>query len=650
MSVKTLESYQEFIAVGSAYFTFNFNYADSSEIVVGMRTGDNTYEIVDPAHYVLTQNASTDGGKIRFVATKCENPDDPNCGDYVDNPPAPGTVVRIERKTVRSSTADWYVGLDMKALVSLFDKLFRITQENADKFNNTIKTFPTQQGIKVRELLESHDKKIFYWNNEKQWLDITDFTIDDVIKQTDVGNILEQANAYSDEQNAVLESRINGKLTAVDAQIDANADAIKKTRDDYIAADSEIHEIMNSHTSELATLRGNQASLGVQVSNIEHKIPESASGSNPLITKQQLLDEEMDIRDDVNEMVGELQTQITAQATAIAGKQEKLIAGDNIIISGNVITATGAGGGAGFDVIIVQELPAEGQKGIIYLLAKDSEAPDIYDEYIWVASTQTFEFIGTTQVDLSDYATKEDVVNKQDQLIAGDNITIVDNVISATGGGSSYTAGTGIDITNGTISVTAPTLQNKTNSSRELILLSDKTTVGTQSILIGAYSYNVKGSYTVAIGDHCGANGSYAVAIGSGARGEKDLTVSIGTSSNENYGTVTQGIASIAVGAYTKTDGDYSIALGHKAQSTAANAIQIGSVGTTATTNSDANTFKVGNANGNFELMSADGTIPADRMSATAGTTGQVLTKTDTGMEWQEASGGTTITLKEYDE
>lgn len=483
MSVKTLESYQEFIAVGSAYFTFNFNYADSSEIVVGMRTGDNAYEIVDPAHYVLTQNASTDGGKIRFVATKCENPDDPNCGDYVDNPPAPGTVVRIERKTVRSSTADWYVGLDMKALVSLFDKLFRITQENADKFNNTIQTFPTQQGIKVRELLESHDKKIFYWNNEKQWLDITDFTIDDVVRQTDVGDILEQANAYSDEQNAQLENRINGKLTAVNAQIDANADAIQKTREDYINADSEIHQILNNHADELTTLRGNQASLGDQVSGIEEKIPGSASAtnqlatkqdlanvkvdltgyatetyvntreqkirddvnaedsrlqsqitaqataittntnningvkalvpsgtstSNPLINKQQLLDEEMDIRDDLNESISELQTQITAQAAKIEEKQDKLSAGDNIVINGNVISATGAGGGTGFDAIVVQELPATGQKGIIYLVPKDGTAPDIYDEYVWITATQTFELIGTTKVDLTDYVKKTD--------------------------------------------------------------------------------------------------------------------------------------------------------------------------------------------------------------------------------------------------
>lgn len=42
---------------------------------------------------------------------------------------------------------------------------------------------------------------------------------------------------------------------------------------------------------------------------------------------------------------------------------------------------------------------------------------------------------------------------KQDTLSAGTNITIVDNVISATGGGASYSAGTGIDITNNVISV-----------------------------------------------------------------------------------------------------------------------------------------------------------------------------------------------------
>jgi hypothetical protein len=108
-------------------------------------------------------------------------------------------------------------------------------------------------------------------------------------------------------------------------------------------------------------------------------------------------------RDDMNAEDGRLQTQITAQAAEIATKQDQLTAGDNIIISGNIISATGAGGGAGFDIVVVQELPATGQKGIIYLLAKDGTAPDVYDEYVWITATQTFELIGSTKVDLSGY-------------------------------------------------------------------------------------------------------------------------------------------------------------------------------------------------------------------------------------------------------
>lgn len=94
------------------------------------------------------------------------------------------------------------------------------------------------------------------------------------LSRAEIDKILDEANAYSDEQNAVLEGKIDGKLTAVNAQIDANADAIQKTR-------------------------------------------------------------------------SELQTQITAQAAEIATKQDQLTAGDNITIVDNVISATGGGGGGG---------------------------------------------------------------------------------------------------------------------------------------------------------------------------------------------------------------------------------------------------------------------------------------------------------------
>lgn len=212
MSVKTLESYQEFTADGStAYFTFNFNYVDSSEIVVGMRTGDNQYTVVDPVSYVLTKSASTDGGKIRFVTTKsCENPDDPTCGDYIDNPPPAGTIVRIERKTVQSSTADWQVGLDMLALVALFDKLFRITQENAGRIDNTIKTFPTQQGILLHELLEKHNNKILYWDNDKKTITPADVEQQNIVQA--IGGMYFRTTRISDPERTVLQYSKDGNI------------------------------------------------------------------------------------------------------------------------------------------------------------------------------------------------------------------------------------------------------------------------------------------------------------------------------------------------------------------------------------------------------------------------------------------------------
>ena len=212
MSVKTLESYQEFTADGSTtYFTFNFNYVDSSEIVVGMRTGDNQYTVVDPVNYVLTKSASTDGGKIRFVTTKpCENPDDPTCGDYIDNPPPAGTIVRIERKTVQSSTADWQVGLDMTALVALFDKVFRITQENSGRIDNAIKTFPTQQGILLHELLEKHNNKILYWDNDKKTITPADVEHQNIAQA--IGGMYFRMTRMSNPERTVLQYSKDGNI------------------------------------------------------------------------------------------------------------------------------------------------------------------------------------------------------------------------------------------------------------------------------------------------------------------------------------------------------------------------------------------------------------------------------------------------------
>lgn len=51
----------------------------------------------------------------------------------------------------------------------------------------------------------------------------------------------------------------------------------------------------------------------------------------------------------------------------------------------------------------VTSLPATGSNGVIYLVAHSHGAQDIYDEYIWLSETKTYEKIGNTDIDLSAY-------------------------------------------------------------------------------------------------------------------------------------------------------------------------------------------------------------------------------------------------------
>lgn len=121
---------------------------------------------------------------------------------------------------------------------------------------------------------------------------------------------------------------IDNKVIVIEADIDAQADAIQKTRSDFMESDSELQQQINAHAEELTTQKNDIDELGDQVAGIESKIPEGTSDTNPLINRQQLLDEEMDIRSDFNESVSELQTQITAQASAIANKVD--VTGDTM--------------------------------------------------------------------------------------------------------------------------------------------------------------------------------------------------------------------------------------------------------------------------------------------------------------------------------
>lgn len=61
-----------------------------------------------------------------------------------------------------------------------------------------------------------------------------------------------------------------------------------------------------------------------------------------------------------------------------------------------------------FKLSIVQELPTTGEKMTLYLVPKEGTNNDVYDEYIWIEQTASFEHLGTTAVDLTDYVKNTD--------------------------------------------------------------------------------------------------------------------------------------------------------------------------------------------------------------------------------------------------
>lgn len=82
---------------------------------------------------------------------------------------------------------------------------------------------------------------------------------------------------------------------------------------------------------------------------------------------------------------------------------------------------------ATFDFIkVVDSLPTTGLPNRIYFVPKDdTETQDLFDEYAWV--NDAWEYITTKQieVDLTDYATKDELSTKQDTLVSGTNIKTI---------------------------------------------------------------------------------------------------------------------------------------------------------------------------------------------------------------------------------
>ena len=146
------------------------------------------------------------------------------------------------------------------------------------------------------------------------------------------------------------------------------------------------------------------------------------------------------------------------------------------------------------------------------------------------------------------------------------------------GGGSSYTAGTGINITNNVISVASPTLTNTADSINSLVILGNETG--------GLFKYGIT----------CIGYDSYVATSGT----------AVGYSCYA-------GNNGVALGAQSSCQSStYSIAIGFQAivSGSIQYAIQLGQG-----TNSEANSFYVStSASDNWKMLGSDGKIPSGRL------------------------------------
>ena len=235
-------------------------------------------------------------------------------------------------------------------------------------------------------------------------------------------------------------------------------------------------------------------------------------------------------------------------------------------------------------------------------------------------------------------------------VTASSNGTV--NLSSILPSAPTYTAGTGIDITNDVISVTAPTLTNIATGSDSLTILGSPATfantinIGEDTIAYGGTSVIIGGesrdfstfahACCVAIGFGANCQTYDSVAIGYESRTDDEADVAIGYSAvvEENatssvalgYGacvgdqaTTMSGGTALGSGAYAV--GDESTAVGHFASATADNAVQIGSG-----TNSTADSLQVGN----YQLLNTStGLIPDARISSNIARVSDIPTTPD---------------------
>lgn len=173
----------------------------------------------------------------------------------------------------------------------------------------------------------------------------------------------------------------------------------------------------------------------------------------------------------------------TAESTETDSRLDALESSDEEMDARLRTVEAAIGGEAQIHFNVVDELPANGSVGVIYLKPSGGGTGNTYNEYLWVDDQHGYELIGGTAVDLSGYAKTTDLNNyalKTDTVL---NTTL--STPSRQGTKGSFSIGYGSSVT----------------------------ASGDQAVAFGA-STQATGAQSVAVGNSTKANGKFMTAVG----------------------------------------------------------------------------------------------------------------------------------------
>lgn len=223
---------------------------------------------------------------------------------------------------------------------------------------------------------------------------------------------------YLDENGLLY---YNQKLnTKFDGKVDKDGSKVLSDVNFTTAYESKLNSLKNYTlpTASAETLGGIKVGAGLQISE-QGTLSATGGGTADSVAWENVQDKPTTIAGYgiTDAKINNKTITLGANTVTVPTNNNELANGAGYQTASDVSSAISSAIGdiTGIEYQIVDELPGTGEKGVIYLISNSGTGQNIYDEYIWTGTA--FEKIGTTDVDLTNYWSKTELVAIQNNEI-----------------------------------------------------------------------------------------------------------------------------------------------------------------------------------------------------------------------------------------